>query len=251
MVTGALGAIASSTSALNTNEENRDLNQQIYELRRYTFRFRGNQKLLHDYLKAALIPALNRQDIANVGVFTEIGLSEPARLYVMIPYNSFAHIETVRHQLGLDRAYIQAAKDYQETENIIYSRYDTWIMKAFQNIPHMIIPEQDERIFELRTYEGYNEDAVRRKVKMFNDEELALFYKVKLNPVFFGDIISGPNMPALSYMLTFKNMEERDENWKAFLQHPDWNRMKALPKYANTVSNIIKVFLKPTNYSQV
>jgi hypothetical protein len=74
---------------------------------------------------------------------------------------------------------------------------------------------------------------------------------VKLNPVFFGHVIAGEHMPCLTYMLTFKNMEERDANWKAFSADPDWKRVSGAPEYANTVSNIIRVFLEPAAYSQI
>ena len=249
----ALGALAAASPALARTENSNREPQQIYEFRRYTFKFGANQTTLHNYLKEALIPALNRNDISHIGAFLELGQAEPARLYVLIPYESMAQIDEVTQNLITDRTYQQAARAYHNTppEQQLYTRFDTWLMKAFLNIPQMEIPEQGERIFELRTYEGYSEDAVRRKVLMFNEEELALFYKVKLNPVFFGHLISGPDMPALTYMLTFRDMEERDKNWANFIQHPEWNRMKVLPQYANTVSNIIKIFLKPTDYSQV
>jgi hypothetical protein len=124
-------------------------------------------------------------------------------------------------------------------------------MIAFDGLPQMKKPVDGQRIFELRTYEGYNEDAVRRKIKMFNDEEFDIFYRVKLNPVFFGEMIAGKNLPALSYLLWFKNMEERDANWKAFGADEAWKKALADPQYANTVSNIIRIFLEPLAYSQV
>ena len=80
---------------------------------------------------------------------------------------------------------------------------------------------------------------------MFNDEEIPLFLKVKLNPVFFGDMIIGPYRPCLTYMLNFKDMAERDANWQTFVQHPEWKVMSAKKEYANTVSNIRKIFLTP------
>jgi hypothetical protein len=46
-------------------------------------------------------------------------------------------------------------------------------------------------------------------------------------------------------------MEERDKNWAAFGADADWKRVSADPKYANTVSNIRRTFLKPLSYSQV
>ena len=45
---------------------------------------------------------------------------------------------------------------------------------------------------------------------MFNNEEIAFFLKVGLQPVFFGKILAGQYMPALTYMVGFKDMADRD-----------------------------------------
>jgi hypothetical protein len=58
-------------------------------------------------------------------------------------------------------------------------------------------------------------------------------------------------MPALTYMLAFKDMEERNRNWNKFSIHPEWKRISILPEYANTVSDIKRIFLKPLSYSQL
>ena len=58
-------------------------------------------------------------------------------------------------------------------------------------------------------------------------------------------MIIGPYRPCLTYMINFKDMEEHDANWKKFGSHPDWKAMSGMDEYANTVSNIRKVFLKP------
>jgi hypothetical protein len=116
------------------------------------------------------------------------------------------------------------------------------MMIAFDGLPKMKLPETKERIFELRTYLGYNEDAVRRKIKMFNEEEFEIFYRSKLNPIFFGEVISGKNLPCLTYMITFKDLAERDKNWEYFLKYPAWQKVSKDPKYANTVSKIIRLY---------
>ena len=86
---------------------------------------------------------------------------------------------------------------------------------------------------------------------MFNQEEIALFLKVGLQPVFFGKILAGPLMPALVYMLGFKDMADRDAAWGKFAAHEDWKTMQAKPEYADTVSNVRKIFLTHTDYSQI
>lgn len=246
LATSAVAA-ASVTEAFGQQSSNKE----IYEWRVYTMRW--GTGALDNYLSKALIPALNRQGIKNVGAFSEIAKSEPAKIYLLIPYASMADYAKVNEALRKDSAFTEASADYNKipVEQAVYSRYSSSLMIAFDGLPKMIVPKNEKRIFEVRTYEGYSDDAVRRKIKMFNDEEFTIFNRVKLNPVFFGEVVAGPNLPALTYMLTFKNMEERDQNWKAFGGDPDWQRVSKDPQYANTVSQIYKTFLEPTAYSQV
>lgn len=245
--TGTSMAYASSENPVPVEE------QQIYEWRTYTMKFGGPAGELHQYLEKVLIPALNDAGVASVGAFEEVGQGMPVKLYLFIPYRSLAHMSEVRSALISSSSFQSASEDFNKLplDRQIFNRYDTHLMEAFSGIPVFKKPNVENALFELRTYEGYSDDAVRRKVKMFNEEELDLFYKVNLNPVFFAQMIAGPQMPALTYMLWYKDMEARESAWKEFRNHPEWKRMVRLEEYANTVSNIIRVFLKSTAYSQV
>lgn len=225
--------------------------KQVYEFRVY--HMRRNMAPLDNYFSKALIPALNRMGVKNVGVFSEMSKSEPATIYVLIPYASFEDFAKITLDLKNDKAFAQAAGEYSEipVDRAVYERYDTSLMIAFDGHPKLTVPSSGPRIFEFRIYEGYCEDAVRRKIKMFNDAEFDIFNRVKLNPVFFGENISGKDLPCLSYMTVFKNMEERDQAWKAFGADPDWQKVSKLPEYANTVSRLHKIFLEPVSYSQI
>ena len=249
--------VASSLLAVPALSESQPIRaapqKAFYELRTYQFRFGAPQASLDNYLKNALIPALNRMGVKNVGVFREWGKSDPPKLTVLIPHASAEAFVTMAGQLAGDSAYTQASQEYTNLtpDKVPFSRYTSSLLSAFDGLPQLAVPAKEGRIFELRTYEGYAEDAVRRKIKMFNVDELPIFYKVKLNPVFFGEVVAGEHMPCLTYMLVFKDMAERDANWKAFGADPDWKRISPLPEYANTVSNIIRVFLEPVAYSQI
>mgnify|MGYP001337984083 CR=1 FL=1 len=227
--------------------------KELYEWREYELHFGGNHNIFHQYLEKALIPALNKQGIKNVGVFGEIGKSDPAKIYVLIAYPSFEDYMPVNNKLKSDEEFIKSSAAYVQVpaEKPLYNRIKTSLLVAFDGLPAMKLPGKGQRIFEVRTYEGYSEDAVRRKIKMFNDEEFTIFYRTKLNPVFFGEAIAGDALPCLTYMLHFSSMEERDRNWAAFSADADWKRVLADPQYANTVSNIRRVFLEPLPYSQI
>jgi hypothetical protein len=226
-------------------------NKEVYEFRIYHMRRSLTQ--LDNYLSKALIPALNRMGVKNVGVFTELSKSEPAKVYMLIPFASFEEYGKTILKLKADKDFTQASAEYDKIpmDQAAYERYDSSLMLAFDGNPRVIVPEKKDRLFELRIYEGYSEDALKRKVKMFNEGELDIFRSVKVNPVFYGENISGKGLPCLTYMSVYDSMDERDKAWKAFVAHPDWQKMSKMSEYADTVSKIHRVFLEPTAYSQI
>lgn len=220
--------------------------KELYEIRTYELKFGGNQQILVDFLKNVLQPTLLRIGANHFMLFNELGNSDPTKLWVLISYpDSQTYINA--QNLDTDTQYRAAASDYNalSQDNRVYNRFTSSLLLAFDGMPKMMDSIDRASLFELRTYEGYSEDAVRRKISMFNIEEIDLFLKTNLHPVFFGEMIIGPHRPCLTYMLNFKNMEEHDASWKAFVEHPEWNAMKVKKEYANSVSNIRKVFLKP------
>lgn len=227
--------------------------KDIIELREYELSFGGNQANLHTYLKEALIPALNKYGVQHVGAFSELGNFEPVKIYVLIPYPGIEEYFTIPSSVLKDTDYISAAKNYNNLppDNKVFNRFTTQLMIGFDGLPKLNASYKGSGVYELRTYEGYNEDAVRRKISMFNEVELSIFRNNGINSVFFGEVIAGPNLPYLTYMVTFKDMAERNQKWSKFGADPEWIRIKDLPEYANSVSNIIKKFLEPLPYSQV
>ena len=172
---------------------------------------------------------------------------------MLIAYPSLEDYLPINTKLKSDEDFKKSSAAWQQipADKPVYNRVNTSLLIAFDNMPALNAPAKEARIFELRTYESYSEDASRRKIKMFNDEEFTIFDRTKLNRVFFGEAIAGFNLPCLTYMITFKDMEDRDKNWAAFGADADWKRVSNAPEYANTVSNIRRVFLEPLPYSQV
>ena len=124
---------------------------------------------------------------------------------------------------------------------------------AFDNCPTVQTPSNKEsRIFQLRIYESHSAKKAKKKVHMFDQGgELDLFRKVGMPPVFFGETLLGAIMPNLTYMLGFDDKEAKDAGWKAFLASDEWNTLKKLPIYADTVSRITNIMLLPGPGSQI
>ncbi|MDD4108699.1 MAG: NIPSNAP family protein [Prolixibacteraceae bacterium] len=224
----------------------------LYELKVYQFTAGGGVNQLKKFYTEAVIPFLNRRG-AKVGVFQEYSLEDPPKVYILNAHKNSESYWSALQDMKTDRTYLDAAKSYFDLpfSQPVFERYETFILEAFDGIPQLKIPAANRGLLELRTYESYNEDAHRRKVRMFNLEEIPLFEKVGLHPVFFGSILAGRYMPALTYMLWFKDMDEREANWNKFRISDEWNTMRVKDEYANSVSKVRKIFLTPADISQI
>ena len=81
--------------------------------------------------------------------------------------------------------------------------------------------------------------------------EIAIFRRVGLAPVFFGEALVGTRLPNLTYMLGFDNRQAAETAWTKFRADPEWIKLKAVAKYKETVSNITNIYLNPAEGSQI
>lgn len=232
----------------------RAISQEYYEIRTYYMKFGGRMGVLENYLSKALIPALNKQGVSKVGVFKDLGKPEPGVLVVVIPFKDLSAYISYKDKLASDADYNNLSKPYFETvgnDKPLFERVSTYFGKAFDGFKSFQLPVTSAgRIYEWRTYEAYNEDALKRKIQMFNEEELKIFDHVGLHNVMFAEILAGENTPCLSYFISFESMKERDENWAKFSADPDWKRIVVDPRFTNSHSRTVRRFLEPTAYSQ-
>ena len=225
---------------------------EVYELRTYELEFFRSPDILHGYFEQALIPALNRQGVGEVGVFEETDDRMPKKLYLLIPFENIQAFQASKDLLEQDQQYLKDASSYlnAKEESIAYNQITTDLIRSSKGFPKLVNPGNEASFYELRIYTSHNEDALRRKVKMFNDHEFVIFEEVGLPIVFFGDNIAGNHMPCLTYLLAFKDQKAHEEAWSKFGPHPEWQRIIKLEEYANSMNNIIRIFLKPLEYSQ-
>jgi len=232
--------------------------QAFYQLTVYHYTTVDQEKILDDYFQQALIPSLHEMGIRSVGVFKAIANDTSANksMYVFIPVKSLNRIDQINRKLMKNEQFKSAGNEYLNVlhNDPVYSRMETIILKAFALSPVMRLPQltspNNERVYELRSYESASETIFRKKLHMFNEGgEMDIFTKLNFNPVFYGEVIAGSHMPNLMYMTTFENKADRDAHWAAFGSDPDWKQLSSLPEYKNNVSHIDVSFLRPTDYS--
>lgn len=232
----------------------------FYQIKIYHLKNQVQEKKVDDFLKNAYIPALHRLNISSVGVFKPSSfMNVPAGeqlIYVFVPYASSNDYMALEKALEKDPQYLSSGADYLNApySDPTYERIETILLTAFSGSPTYNVPNlsgpKEERIYELRSYEGPTEKIYKNKVQMFNEgDEIGLFKRLGFNAVFYGEVIAGSKMPNLMYLTTFENKKSRDEHWEAFGKDAYWKELSSMPIYQNNVSHSDILLLTPAPYS--
>jgi hypothetical protein len=234
--------------------------RDYYQIKVYTLKDKAQETAVDSYLKDAYLPALHKAGVKKVGVFKPLA-NDPAagtKVFVFIPLKDLAQIEKLEAALEKDGAYQKAGAAYINApyNNPPYERMESIILRAFSSQPEFFAPKfstpKSEQIFELRSYQSATEKIYNKKVEMFNEGgESEIFKKIGANAVFYGEVLSGSEMPNLMYMTSYENMKANEECWKTFRDHPDWKKLSGMEEYKNTVSKINKYMLYPAEYSDI
>ncbi|KAA6330543.1 hypothetical protein EZS27_020763, partial [termite gut metagenome] len=179
-------------------------NKEIYEWRIYTLTGEGDS--FDAFLENVLIPAYNRFNI-KVGAFSLYKKEEKEKRHVLFIYPDITTFHKVKREIWSNTTFRQSAQSFFDASAPapVYSDFDTYLSEAFDKIPTHRIPDKSRTLFEIRIYRSPNEEANQRKVRMFNVDEINIFDKVGVNSVCYGEILSGPRMPALMYLTWYKD----------------------------------------------
>jgi hypothetical protein len=249
----------SVTRASWAAEPDAETAKQCYEVRTYLLGDEGDSAAIDRYLSEALLPALKRQGIGPVGVFSpaENDSNGRASTIVVIPYENADSIAITRSKLNADPQYLNDAKAFLDRgpQEDAYARISSELLVAMDCMPQLVVAdgslENSDRVYELRLYESANERLGNLKVDMFNNGEVPIFLDSGISPVFIGQSLIGPQTPNLTYLTVYPNDQARLKAWDAFRAHPDWQVLKNVAKYQGTVSKIDKHILKAKPFSQM
>ena len=224
-----------------------------FELR-YLYARNGAQPArTNDFLKQVWLPGVKKLGLSPAGAFQPVIAEGSPFTLLLTPFPSFAAVETLMPRLLADPDFAAGYEKFHQPDPG-FLRQETIVLKGFDANPAITLPRAgDNHIFELRTYESNNALTLRRKIKMFNEGESAIFQRLGMQPVFFGESLIGPRQPSLTYMLSYKNLAARDAMWAAFGSDPAWQKLRATPGYsdAEIVSNISNMILRPAAGSDI
>ena len=261
LTTAAAGLTLAAGSAAHAAAANSS--KELLELRLYKFSSAAKQQAFDSFLGRVAIPALNRAGIRPVGVFKLSKADNPdlkleadsTDLYVLLPHKSMDSVVNMIDRLAEDYSFTNNAGELVDApkSDPAYNRVESSLFLAFDDAPKVEVPTKaPTRVMQLRIYESHNEERALKKIEMFNSGgEIAIFRRVGLPIVFFGQGIIGSRLPNLTYMLSFEDEAAMKKGWADFGPDPAWKALSGDPRYKDTVSNIINLVLRPASSSQI
>jgi hypothetical protein len=229
------------------------------ELSYYKLRNSGDnqRQRLSQFLERTYVPAVRRAGAGTLGAFANsIGADGPFLLLVT-EYPSLAGFEQTRDKLTTNPEFMKALDTFNAQPGLSYERGERMLLRGFETMPRIQIPPADAkrpaRIFEVRMYESNNLSTLHRKITMFNTAEIGVFKRLGMQPVFFGEMLVGPKLPNLVYMLAFDDLAAREKAWRAFGNDPEWKKLRETPGWsdAEIVSNITNFIVTPLSFSDI
>ncbi|MEL6255760.1 MAG: NIPSNAP family protein [Bacteroidota bacterium] len=241
-------------------EEVKAPSKEFYELRNYELSSPEQFNAIANFLKDAALPAMKRQGIGPIGMFSPIDTAKDGNyISLLLPFNSLDAFAELQNKMMKDQAYLSAGASHLDMAHPAkaFERIDSRLLVAFDSMPKMEVPaihDNPDRVFELRSYESYSEKKGIAKVKMFNEGgEVTIFKDIGFHPVFFAQALTGDEQPNLIYMVSYKDGSEETikAQWGLFINDDRWKAVKDLEEYANTVSKIHSIMLKPLPGSDI
>lgn len=256
-----LGAMLSPTFTQGAHAAEGVGDRQLIEVRRYMFPNADKAAAFDAFAKAAGVPACNRAGVKTVGVLkhdTELNKGDDNKStdrYVIMAHDSAESLLTLNAKLGADEQFHADGKDFLNApkSDPAYDRKSVALLLSSPCVPKIEVPTlKPGRLIQFRIYESHSLGKARAKLHMFNEGgEMKIFRDVGMNPVYHGEAIAGERMPNLNYMLSFDDDDARKAGWGGFTKDPRWNTLKNDAKYADTVSKITNIFMRPVEGSQI
>ena len=211
--------------------------REYYQLRRYSLIRGAELQLTQNYFKDALIPAATRMGLGPIGAFTlDIGPETPT-YYLLIPGTSLETLVNLDPLLSKDEEFLKVAAPYWDATDAApaFQRIETSLLGAFDGWPRITPPAasatRGKRIFQLRTYESPSNGEHVRKLEMFPGGEYQIFKDVGFRPLFYGDMLIGPRMPNMTYMLSFDDIDELYAKWNIEMNGAAWKALSTSKRY--------------------
>lgn len=218
--------------------------QPLYILESYQLESQSDTTLLHYYFEEAYFPFLHRHGARNVSLFKSLPSEEVKELLVIYSLSSIRTLYNLQKAESRDQLYVKLAEPFFHPGDgeLPFTAINRMLLQGLPGgIPSAPLPPYSgaprDEIYEMRYYGAPTHRQLEEQVNMFSrGQEARIYEELGFKMTFFGRQITGPDLPALAYMLVFKDAEARESAWESFLSSKAWQTLELDPGYRDNVN---------------
>jgi hypothetical protein len=248
---GATGAMmpgfAASTSPVK---------RSFYVLEFFNLRNGTQPARIHEYLKGAMLPALQRAQAGPAVVLEALVAPHMPQVAILFGCVSFDDLWNIHSKVTGDAGFRKQMEAWEQGDEPAFESQNTLVLQAAPYSPELHAdeePRKTPRVFELRVYHSPTWRQLAALHQRFSGSEIEIFHRSGVNPILYSSTLVGPNMPNLTYLIPFDNLDAREKAWAKFGADPEWIKVRkeSIEKYGQ-ISSVIQISLyKATPYSPV
>jgi hypothetical protein len=220
----------------------------LYRLEYLYLRQERQRIAVHEFL-ASQAAQLGRY-ASKLGMFTAItGPRVPATL-ILSGFTSFEDMETSDALIRRDAGYQRALEAMEKAAGQPYDRATVLLRPAAfsSEISHSRPVSEELRLFELRVYHSPSESQLRSLHEQLAKPHCGIFARAGIQPLLQADIVAGPSLPNLAYLIPFAGLAEREKAWTMAATDAEWNAAHESGAPMNQIVTDISL-LRPSPFS--
>ena len=203
--------------------------RRVFVLEQYHLKNGTQPARIHEYLEKALLPAMKRAE-ARPAIFLEALITPhmPQVASVSV-YDSIEHMYSTRMKLASDSELLKAMQSWESAAEQPYEHLSSTLLQATPYCPELMPdrePRKTQRVFELRVYHSPTWRQLAALHERFAGPEIKIFARSGIHPVLYSSGVFGQNLPNLTYLIPFDNLDAREKGWAAFGADPEWIKVR-------------------------
>lgn len=229
---------------------------RFYMLEFFNLKNGSQPTRIHDYMRSAAIPALQRAQAGPILVLEALVAPHMPQVAAIIGSPSFEDLWNINTRVANDAEFKKQMTAWEQGDEPAFETQNSMVLQATQYSPELEVdkePRKTPRVFELRVYHSPTWRQLAALHDRFSGSEIPIFHRSGVHPVIYTSTVIGPNIPNLTYVIPFDNLDAREKAWAKFGADPEWIKVRkeSIEKHGQ-ISSVIQISLyKATPYSPV
>jgi hypothetical protein len=222
------------------------MKSRYYAIENYTLKNGTQLARLHDYFSKVRIPAIQKATEGPVLMLEALIAPHMPQAACIAGLSSLDQLSAATARPGVEQ--------WEQGPEPPFEAQSLTLVEAAPYSPELVIEKRKTpRVFEWRVYHSPTYTQLKALHERFSGPEIRIFHRTGVHPVLYSSTIAGPNMPNLTYLIPFDNLDAREKAWSAFASDPEWVKVRqdSIDKHGQISANMQISLWKAAPYSPV